>query len=75
MTYDPTKHHRKSIRLRGYDYSQPAAYFVTLCIQNNLCLFGDVVDGEMVLNAGGLMIGNSISGCWIKTAMMNRADT
>ncbi len=56
MTYDPTRHHRESKRLRGYDYSRPAPYFVTLCVQNNLCLFGDVVDGEMVLNDAGLII-------------------
>src|SRR5947209_5146969 len=31
MTYDPQKHHRRSIRLRGYDYSDPGAYFVTIC--------------------------------------------
>src|ERR1051326_9491842 len=32
MGYDPEKHHRRSIRLRGYDYSQPGAYFVTICL-------------------------------------------
>ncbi|MFM7909799.1 MAG: transposase, partial [Microcystis sp.] len=31
MTFDPEKHHRRSIRLRNYDYSQPGAYFVTIC--------------------------------------------
>jgi putative transposase len=31
--YDPEKHHRRSIRLKGYDYSQPGAYFVTICLQ------------------------------------------
>ena len=33
MGYDPEKHHRRSIRLKGYDYSQPGAYFVTMCLQ------------------------------------------
>jgi putative transposase len=56
MTYDPDKHHRRSIRLQGYDYSRPAPYFVTLCVQDHLCLFGDVGDGEMILNQAGLMI-------------------
>src|SRR5690348_16236328 len=56
MTYDPTRHHRRSIRLRGHDYSQAAPYFVTICVQNSLCLFGDVVDGEMILNDAGSMI-------------------
>ena len=33
MGYDPEKHGRRSIRLKGYDYSQPGAYFVTMCLQ------------------------------------------
>lgn len=51
--YDPQKHHRRSIRLKGYDYTQPGAYFVTINTQGRVHLFGDVVDGEMVLNAFG----------------------
>lgn len=50
MKYDPARHHRRSIRLKGYDYTQMGAYFVTICAQNRECLFGDVVDGEMRLN-------------------------
>jgi hypothetical protein len=46
-------HHRRSIRLKGYDYTQAGAYFLTLCTHNRECLFGDVVDGEMVLNKFG----------------------
>ncbi len=57
MTYDPEKHHhRRSIRLKGYDYSQAGAYFVTLCAQDRACLFGEVVDGEMRLNDAGRMV-------------------
>lgn len=49
-------HHRHSIRLLGYDYSQAGAYFVTICTQGRACLFGDIADGEMRLNdAGGLV--------------------
>ena len=58
MKYNPATHHRKSIRLRGYDYSQAGAYFVTVCIQNRECLFGDIVDGEMVLNDAGCFVQN-----------------
>ena len=54
--YDPQKHHRRSIRLRGYDYTQPGAYFVTLCTQGRECYFGEVVETEMVLNDAGQMI-------------------
>ncbi|MCR4417999.1 MAG: transposase, partial [Ignavibacteria bacterium] len=39
MKYDPSKHHRRSIRLKGYDYSQAGAYFVTICTHNRQCLF------------------------------------
>jgi REP element-mobilizing transposase RayT len=49
-------HNRRSIRLSGYDYSQPDAYFITLCSQNHECLFGNVKDGEMVLNDPGRIV-------------------
>ena len=54
--YDPHRHHRRSIRLRGYDYSQAGAYFITICTQDRTCLFGDVVGGEMRLNDAGRMV-------------------
>jgi len=44
---------RRSIRLKGYDYSQPGAYFITIVTQDRVCLFGVVVDGEMRLNEWG----------------------
>jgi hypothetical protein len=53
MPYDPQKHHRRSIRLKGYDYTQPGAYYVTLCTKARQCLFGDVIKGEMRLNSLG----------------------
>ena len=56
MQYDPQIHHRKSIRLKGYDYSQAGLYFVTICTQNRECLFGNIVNGEMILNVAGEMI-------------------
>jgi putative transposase len=56
VRYDPERHHRRSIRLKSYDYAQPGAYFVTVCVQSHLCLFGDVVDGEMRCNDAGRMI-------------------
>jgi REP-associated tyrosine transposase len=43
MTYDPNVHHRRSIRMPGYDYARPGAYFVTLCTQGGECLFDDPV--------------------------------
>ncbi|MCP9465641.1 MAG: hypothetical protein NNA25_12715 [Nitrospira sp.] len=56
MNYDPEKHHRRSICLKGYDYSQPGAYFITIVTQDRACLFGEVVDGEMRVNDAGRMI-------------------
>ncbi len=38
MAYDPNKHHRRSIRLKGYDYTQAEAYFVRVCSQDRVCL-------------------------------------
>ena len=54
---------RRSIRLPGYDYSQNGACFVTICTQNRVCLFGTIVDGEMVLNPFGRIVAEE----WIKT--------
>ena len=56
MKYNPNKHHRRSIRLPGYDYSQAGAYFVTICADRRQCLFGDIVDGRMVLNQYGMVV-------------------
>ena len=54
--YDSGKHHRRSIRLQGYDYTQKGAYFVTLCCHNHKCLFDDIIDGKMVKNDAGYMV-------------------
>jgi len=54
--YDPNRHHRRSIRLKNYDYSQAGAYFVTICTHGHIHLFGEVVDGEMRLNPFGEIV-------------------
>jgi putative transposase len=56
MKYDPDRHHRRSIRLQDYNYSQECGYFVTICTHERGCLFGEVRDGEMRLNAPGTMV-------------------
>ena len=48
---------RKSNRLQNYDYSQAGYYFVTICTQNRQCLFGEIVEGQMILNEVGKIIG------------------
>ncbi len=60
--YNPLIHHRKSIRLKGYDYSQAGAYFITICCQNCECRFGKICDGKMVLNDLGIIAHNQ----WLK---------
>ncbi len=54
--YDPDKHHRRSIRLPGFDYTQQGAYFVTICTLRGRCLFGEVEDGDVVWNDSGRMV-------------------
>ncbi len=56
MHFDPERHHRRSIRLKGYDYSRPGAYFVTICAQNHECLFGEIQERRMILNEAGCMV-------------------
>jgi putative transposase len=56
MKYDPAKHHRCSIRLRGYDYSGVGAYFITICTQHRACVLGEIVDGIMQPSPAGIMV-------------------
>jgi REP element-mobilizing transposase RayT len=53
MKYDPKMHHRRSIRLPGYDYASPGSYFVTVCTRRRELLFGEVIEGQMHRNALG----------------------
>ena len=54
--YNPNSHHRRSIRLKGYDYSQAGLYFITICCQDRACLFGEIENHKMHLNEAGTMI-------------------
>jgi len=58
MKYNPDKHHRKSIRLKNYNYSNIGAYFITLCAYNRESLFGDVQTGKIILSQFGQIIYN-----------------
>jgi REP element-mobilizing transposase RayT len=55
MSYNPNIHHRRSIRLKEYDYSWAGLYFVTICVQNQECVFGKIVDGKMQLSPLGII--------------------
>ncbi|MFH2103225.1 MAG: hypothetical protein ABIJ39_07710 [Chloroflexota bacterium] len=64
MKFDPQKpfdyaqgrHHRRSMRVPDYDYSQPGAYFITIVTRGRECLLGDIKDGEMRLNDAGQIV-------------------
>lgn len=56
MTISDPRKHRHSIRLKGYDYAQAGAYFITIVAQDRACVFGRVVNGEMRLNPAGDMV-------------------
>jgi REP element-mobilizing transposase RayT len=56
MKYNPKIHHRQSIRLRGYDYSQPGSYFITLCTQNRECNLGEIINNQMKFTVRGFII-------------------
>ena len=62
MKYNPEKHHRRSIRLKNYDYASSGAYFVTIVTHGRQCLFGQIVDGQMRLNEWGAIAER----CWME---------
>ena len=68
MAYDPKIHHRRSIRLQGYDYPQNGAYFITLCAQDRKPIFGKIVNGEMQLSPFGVIVRDE----WLKTSEMRK---
>ena len=62
--FDPEIHHRRSIRLPGYDYSRPGYYFITLCGSFREYLFGEIIDNRMILNDFGRIAHDE----WIQSA-------
>lgn len=56
MRYDSDRHHRRSIRLKGYDYSRMGYYYVTICVQDRKKLFGGIDDGVLKLNDASQII-------------------
>ena len=63
MKFDPEKHHRRSIRLKNYDYSQPGYYFLTICTYKRQSWFGEIKNNRMYLN----QIGKIVAEEWINT--------
>lgn len=61
--YNPNIHHRRSIRLEGYDYAQAGAYFVTICAYARECLFGEIDADAMMLSEFGEIVRDE----WLKS--------
>ena len=66
MTHKPTRHQRRSVRLRGYDYSQAGAYFITIVTKWREFLFGVVENGDVRLNRAGRIAQEE----WLRSAEM-----
>ena len=62
--YNPQIHNRRSVRLKGYDYSLEGLYFITICCHEKACLFGKIINAEMQLNDYGKIAHEN----WLKTA-------
>jgi len=56
VTHTEPRHRRRSIRLPLHDYSQPGAYFVTICAHGRLCLFGEIRADIMQLSPAGQVV-------------------
>jgi putative transposase len=68
MKYNPAIHHRRSIRLKGYDYTQPGAYFVTICTYHRDEIFGKIINGEMNLSP----LGEIVCAEWMRSAELRK---
>ena len=53
MPFDPAIHHRRSCRLKNYDYTQVGTYFITICTWSKECIFGSVIQNEVNLTEAG----------------------
>jgi REP element-mobilizing transposase RayT len=60
MNYNLEKHHRRSIRLKGYDYTREGAYYFTICCHQRRCLLGEIEAGVMHLN----IVGATVKAVW-----------
>lgn len=68
VKYDRNKHHRRSIRLKGYDYSQAGAYFITICTHQRECLFGAIANSVMELNDYGQILSEE----WMRSSQIRQ---
>lgn len=66
MKFDSNKHHRRSVRLKDYDYSSVGAYYITVCTRDRQCLFGEIIENKIHLNKYGKIAKKE----WMKTPMV-----
>jgi len=60
MSYNPDRHHRRSIRLCGYDYTKAGAYFITICSRDRACIFADISEDVLRFT----VVGEIVASCW-----------
>ena len=68
MLYNPEEHHRRSIRLKEYDYSEPNWYYLTICTHDKKNLFGEIKNGKMIMNDFGKIVNEE----WLKTKALRK---
>ena len=61
MSFDPDRHHRRSVRLHGWDYASAGLYHITICVGRKACVFGDVVGETVELTDSGILARD----CWL----------
>ena len=66
MNYNPLIHNRRSLRMKGYDYSREGAYFITMVTQDRFHIFGEIVNEEMILNE----VGEIAKKVWLQTPII-----
>lgn len=71
MRYQPDQHHRRSIRLKDFNYASSAVYFITLCTYQRQCLWGEIRQGTMHLN----QVGQIVAAEWVKSAHIRQEVT
>ena len=66
--YNPKLHHRRSIRLKEYDYTNPNWYYITICTKDKQHCFGEIINGKMILNKLGKIVEEE----WLKTKQLRK---
>jgi putative transposase len=68
MRGDSSSRNRHSVRLPAHDYAAPGSYFITICTHGRECLFGEIDNGRVVLNAFGEIVRQE----WQRSAEIRR---